>query len=178
MGINLLPASERRKNLKEYYFRFFAVLLMALAAAVLGGTLLFLPSYFLSSAEASASSDYLAALKGGKAPEPARIAELAAFTERVSILKNYSRPPTVGRVFALATGDLPQGVYLSSLQFTPNDSGGAVSLAGIASTRQALLDYTAALQKESAFSGVSVPVSALAGDKNIPFSLAFTFTSP
>jgi len=173
MGINLLPPPVQKKIFGAYYIRLAALFFTAFAAAVIIGTLLFAPSFFISRADAEAAAQYLAALKTGGAP--ASSAEtLAAFTEEISLLQTFARPPLAARVLSAVTTSLPSGVYLSSIDITPSDTGGKVSLSGIAGTRQDLLDYTAALQKNPLLSGVSVPVSALAGSRNLPFTLAFS----
>ncbi|MBV9349529.1 MAG: PilN domain-containing protein [Patescibacteria group bacterium] len=175
--VNLLPYKARRSLSFLYYARFGTVLLAALAIAVLASAALLVPSYLRATAEADAAARYLSASQKADAGNALGAnSGLALISEEADILKTYPRSPEVAEALSLVTAQLPKGVTLNNIAITPGDAGGTMALSGIAVDRESLLSFVSALQKISAFSAVAVPVSALAGESNVPFTLTFPFT--
>lgn len=66
---------------------------------------------------------------------------------------------------------LPAGVTITSLSIGVTDQGIEASVAGLADTRDELIAFTQALQGVGRFSNVDLPVSYLAQDSNIDYSI-------
>ena len=153
--------------------------LVACSTAV--GAVLLVPSYFLARVDQNAAASALAAstqalAATGNGSDTDTVAQVS---ERVSLMKSYPRIPRVAAILSLITAAIPTGISISEISVTPNDSGSdAIVLSGTAGTRDDLLAFADTLKAASALSGVSVPLSQLAGEANIPFTLSFSFTSP
>jgi hypothetical protein len=164
---------------RSYYLRFFVLVMSAVAVVGFFGGLLLMPSFFLARATAEAGGRYRAALEETvglreRAGVSARVAMLA---ERVRILDTFSLSPVTPHITTTVTDALPRGVTLTSLSITRTGTGATLSITGSAATRDALLSLAESLKSVSAFSGVSLPVSSLAADKDIPFSINFAYAA-
>lgn len=178
--VNLLPISERRAIVRGYYLRLIALVASVVAVTTLLGGLLLLPSFFLARATADAGGRYRTALEEtvGLRERAGVSTRAATLAERVRILDAFSLPPVTPDVVTALTDALPRGVTLTSLSIMRKDGGAALSISGAAATRDALLSLAESLKGVSAFSGVSLPVSSLASDKDIPFSISFSYVAP
>lgn len=176
--INLLPDSAKRSLRATYYARLATVGITILAFVVFAGAAALLPSYLLARADAMSAEVYLAdsSHTAAASQRAADTETLNQLSEEVSLMKSYPRAPFVAQAFSALTQDVPSGVSLSAITLMPNDPAVSVSISGVAGTRDELLAFANALQGDSSFSGVSVPLSELAGEANIPFSFSFSFT--
>ena len=179
--INLLPDPAKHSLRMAYYERLAIVFCILAACAVFAGAALLAPSYFLARADANAAQNYLVASSqaltgGGTAGATQTLAQLS---EQISLMKSYPRAPHVAEILSQVTNHLPVGVFLTRISVTPGSSGpDTISVSGVAQTRDELLAFADALKSLPAFSGVSVPLSQLAGETNVTFSLSFTSSQP
>ncbi len=178
--VNLLPQDAVARLRTRYYARLSSAFLLLVLLVFVLGTVFLLPSYFLSQGAADASARYLAA-----AQQSATVREhagatgaLATLAEQVLILKQYQGAPVVVPAISEITGVIPKGILVSKIAFGKREDGTAsLTVAGTAATRATLLAFVDALKAGGRFSGVSVPVSQLASDSNIDFSLTFGFAA-
>lgn len=178
--VNLLPLSARRTLVRDYCFRLAAFVLFLMALVTFFGTLLLAPSFFLARATADAGTRYRVALEEtvGLRERSGAAASVAALAERIRILGTLAALPVTSDVVDKVTGAMPHGVTLTSLTIVRTDSGAALTLSGSAATRDTLLSLAASLKEVNGFSGVSLPVSSLASDKDIPFAIDITYATP
>ncbi len=176
--VNLLPNSAERAVVWRYRLRLVTLVsLMAALAAFLGGLLL-LPSFFLARATADAGLRYADALDQtvGLTNRAGAADTLAALSERVRILDQYAAAPVTPSIIAPLVGALSSSITLTAIDIGRTDTGADVSVTGSAKTRDGLLAFANALHGVGGFSNVSLPVSQLAADTDIPFTISFTFT--
>ncbi len=176
--VNLLPKSVKWKLTIDYYVRFVAVVFTVLAVILGMGIALLVPSYLFARAEAEISAGYVATTKetAGLRERAGSGSVIMLLAERMKIIKDYERPPITAQIFSKLQAPLPSNVSLQKISVKYTGRGtGEILISGVAGTRNALLAYAQALQKENAFSGVIVPVSQLSLDKDIDFSLSFLF---
>lgn len=178
--VNLLPAQERRAIVRGYYLRLFTLTMSVVTTVMIAGGLFLLPSFFLARATADSGARYRAALEEtvGLRERAGVSAHVATVAERVRLLDTFSTSPVTPDIARKIIDALPRGVTLTTLSMTRRDGGAAVSITGSAATRDALLSLAESLKSVSALAGVSLPVSSLAQDKDIPFSLSFIYTAP
>jgi Tfp pilus assembly protein PilN len=176
--VNLLPTAHERSLKRDYYLRLISLVALMLSLVIFLGGLLLIPSYFLARASADASTRYVAALEEtvGLRERSGVGATVATLAERVRILNEYAAAPVTPGIVTALIGAMPKGIALTSLSITRTSAGASVSINGSAASRDALLSFATALKDVHAFSGVALPVSQLASDKDIPFSLSFIFT--
>jgi hypothetical protein len=172
----LLPKEEMKLLRKEYRLRFAIVALFALSSIVTVGILSLIPSYLHVWGERSAAM--------------ARYTELER-NRRASGAEERERELNQTQVLAEKIISDNQGVQGTSLvekilahrrssitlnSFTIVRDVGTSTLAeakleGRASTREALLEFKRALEKDRTWSSVELPLSDLAKSRNISFSV-------
>lgn len=178
--MNLLSQKEKTANQRDYLYRFLAGLAGAILASLLVGGFSLLPLHFLIQAKQAELRTDLASLKSSQntsgSEEVYRLLETAnQQVDFLSFRSGLSLTATVKEIVAC----LPSGVTVTSLTYHPQeDAGGhwvvAVSLKGVASRREAIMEFVKNLQTEPTFAGINVPVSSFAKDRDIEFSLTFT----
>lgn len=175
--INLLPEPEQHSLRTTYYARLATVVIALAAFVVCAGAALLAPSYFLARVEADTMRNSLSAstqaLASGQGASDTKTME--QISEQVSLMKSFPRTPHIAAALSALTRAVPQGVFISKVAIAPDDSGSdSISIFGIAGTRGELLAFAHTLQSSPSFSGVSVPLSQLAGETDITFSLSFS----
>lgn len=182
--VNLLPEPQRRAHYIHYYLRLFSTLFLMWTVVVAGGSIFLLPSYFLSRDESDSAKKYLEAAEGKAGIQSKQQVgkEVSQFADEVKALKLYGREPLAAKIFSTFETHLSKEIVIKAVALSFGDEEiGKITLTGVAKTRTALLSFAESVREESLFTGVSVPVSQLAGDTNLPFSLSFGFkknTSP
>ncbi|MDO8523792.1 MAG: hypothetical protein Q7R74_01025 [bacterium] len=180
-GVNLLPDTTKRKFAALYYTRLFSIFIFLIALGVAMSGALLVPSYLLANAQADAAERYLAASQKSVnlGAQGGASGMFALLTERLSILTDYLRRSVTGPVLSALSGRLVKGVSVTKIAITLTGNGaGTVSVSGEAGTRDALLRFVASLQGAELFQRVSVPVSDLANEADIFFTLSFSFVLP
>jgi Tfp pilus assembly protein PilN len=176
--VNLLPQNVRRSLIRNYYLRLVALALFAAAVSIFFGGLLLVPSFFLARSTAEQAARYRSALEetvGLK--ERAGVAhDVSVFAERVRVLDALAAAPIVTDAVGKITDAMPKGATLTAVSIVRTDTGATLGITGSAATRDTLLSLAAALKDVGGFSGIALPVSSLASDKDIPFSISITYT--
>jgi hypothetical protein len=174
--INLIPPVVRKAVIKEYWTRVISVFLFIVSVASFGVFVFALPVYVLvsdqvdvyaqSAAEASlrvAEYDLSAGAlirANQMAQKIFELREVDKFTDAVTLLES------------LQSAD----VTINSFQFErANGEVSPVMISGDASTRQALADFRDRLLKQPEISDVVLPISNLAKDRDIEFSISVVF---
>ena len=69
------------------------------------------------------------------------------------------------------------GVTLTNFTWTKSKNKVALSISGVAADRQALISFENSIKASPSFSGVSLPISDFAQNKNIDFQIKFALAS-
>jgi Tfp pilus assembly protein PilN len=178
--VNLLPIRARRALIRDYYLRLAALALFLIALVTVLGGLLLVPSFFLARATAQEAARYRAALEEtvGLKERAGVAAQVATLSERVRLLDTFAASPATPAIVATLMDAMPRGVTLTALSIARTGTGASLVISGSAGTRDALLSLAASLKSVTTFSGVSLPVSSLVSDADIPFTIGFTYTAP
>lgn len=174
--VNILPKDAQNKLRTLYYLRLLSMFLFLTALAFAIGAGLLAPSYMLARQEADAAKEYSTALQQTLALKEAAGASagLTVLSEELSLMKTYQAQPAVAAALSALIAKLPKGVSISQVLIAPPGAAdGKMGVSGNAKTRAELLAFVSALQGNPLFSGVTVPVSDLAGDTNLSFTLTF-----
>jgi hypothetical protein len=174
--INLVPAVVRKVIIKEYWVRVLSVFLLLSVLLSVLCILFALPVYVLISAQVDAY--------GASASAAAvRVAEFDISTGVLTKANVHAQKIIEQKAAAEFSGVLTQleelaggEVVLRGYEFTRKD--GVLSPAvvvGSAATRQALADFHAALKAEPTIEKVDLPISNLAKEKDIEFTMTVTF---
>lgn len=176
--INLIPPSLRKTIIKEYWIRTVSVWLLLLSAVSVVAVLLSLPVYVLLSTQvevyarsADEAQSRITQLDGsestllkanGLAQKIVALRQQQVFSDQIALLEKLQN----------------DGIELTGFQFGLSKKAIApVQVSGVAETRQALADYRTALLMQANIAEVVLPISNLAKDRDIEFSLAVTFKS-
>ena len=176
---NLLPFDRQRALARDYLLRLGVVGTILVTTLVLIAALLLLPTYVFLSKSMDAEEKRLATIESTlSAINGSELsARLSALTSDARILTALADAPSASATIREALAVSRPGISLTGLVYTPENaetSGGTLSIAGTAATRDALRNYQLALQ-DAVFARTAVlPVSAYAKDSDIAFTITVT----
>jgi hypothetical protein len=169
---NLLLETNRKTMRRNYMVRLVAVATFLLAISIYIGSALLLPSFFLvksklSGLEKQAELEQLN-IDNGENP---RIT-LQNTKNKLELLSDISDLETAGAFFSDILEEKTSNVSLTSITFTREGDKGTFIVSGVSKDRKTLVDFTNKLERSKRFTNVALPVSNLAGNKDILFSLS------
>jgi hypothetical protein len=175
--INLIPSVVRSAVIKEYWLRAASVYLFIISIVCIVVILFTLRLYFLISLQVDnyASSAEEATL---------RVAEYdlsAGALVRANVMAQKIFELRTVEYFSEVITEIESykssGVEIEGFEFARNESGGIapVTVRGVATTRQDLANFRDALLKNEEVAEAVLPISNLAKDKDIPFSISVVF---
>lgn len=175
--VNLLPKKTTSALARTYFVRLATLLFFGGGVLFILGALILVPSFFLAQNEAASSERYVSALEEtvGLKERSASGESVARLAEQVAAMRAYAQAPITTPLIDALVAATPGSVRVTAISFSRGDAATAVSVAGIAGTRESLLSFADALRTHRAFEGVSLPVSSLVSERDIPFSLSVTF---
>lgn len=180
--MNLLPQTEKHLIKQGLRARSVIVAALLVSAAMVIGSVMLLPSYFLTRAQlsmmisdGSASKSENAELTKAYLSLPneieAKLEFIEADTSQIKIIGSLSK----------IISYLPEGVRLESVALKRQSEKSkqanpsiVVSIAGVSKTREALVGFSESLNKSEDFESVEVPVGSLTREKDLPFSMNIT----
>lgn len=172
--INLLPEKEKKYIQKEYVLRVVGVFLSGFTASIITGAILLSPSYFLSRAKENEIEYRFAIMQESEeVSEEAEIKKAFSETmEKLSALDTQIQTPLY-EIFSAVLLHKPDGVVLEGMELKRGAQGdsSSVEIAGTALTRDDLLSFSRILEESEFFTEVVLPVSNLAHDRDISFTL-------
>ena len=176
--VNLLPQKEIRALKRVYYVRLVTTLMFLASLALVVGGILLAPSYVVSGRAAESAERYLAAIEETTSlREKAGVSDtVRALSERLRILDSLIAQPSGVAALDAILAERTSGIRITGIGFAKGESDAVgVAIAGVASNRTTLLAFVDELRAAGTFGGVEVPVSQLAQDANIPFSINATY---
>ena len=166
---------------KEYLLRYFVVLAMFLLIVGVVAVLLLIP-VFVSGRVAKVSVEEQLEQFQSEAIDDANETELSRTTEILDIFSGEREIGSLENILEAIIEARPSGVTLTSLTFkevvrADQDTDEVrqlytVTVSGMARTRNALIGFEESLDSKKHFSNVQLPVSNLARDRDIPYSLS------
>ncbi len=173
--INLIPGVVRTAIIKEYWVRVATVAFFMFSAVLVAIVLLSSPVYVLitTQVDAYAASANEAAMR--VADFDISSSELIKANQMATQINALKTEPKFMDVVALVEGLPKDGVEVMSYAFTRTSGNiSPVQITGVASTRQALASFRDNLLKQEGVSEVVLPISNLAKDKDLDFSITVT----
>lgn len=174
--INLIPNEEKKKKVKDFYFRLAVVVLALFACAMTIATVAIMPAYFLSSVKKNLYNTKL---------ETEKKEVVALFDQQtldvVNDLKNklnltesaQNNKYVVSKqvINQILLKKMPD-IKLYGITYD-NDStlGRTINISGVAVSRERLLLFKRALEDDVAFKQVDLPISNFIKGTNISFSI-------
>ena len=163
----------REKMLREYRLRLSSLYLAFLGVICLIGAALALPQYaLLWSQKNAALVQKEAAQKATEGNTGATSAEVKQIKSKLwTIKENENVEPMLKVLERLLSKKIP-GISITSVALTRTAETGDIKVSGVASTREALVAFSKNLQSEPRYSNAELPVSSLAKNKDISFSIS------
>ena len=177
--INLIPPIAKKRVLREYRLRVVSVWLILLSLALLVSSALVTPTLLLVNSLASANDANLSEVRQDQSANE-EIADIIKKTNSVVLQVNQdeSRIKFSELIYLL---DSLSGDDVNLTQYTLSETEGKIneiSLIGFAGTRAGLSDFRETLEQHEAFSDIKLPISNLAKDRDITFSMQVTYNAP
>jgi len=171
---NLLT-NKTKQNLKsEYRLRLFAVLFMFVSGLLIIGDVFLLPSLLLSKAQKSSTEDRVHLVEQGLALREADLSSetVQLVTSKLDVLSSLRDKKQFSESLREIIENKPSGISIETFFYTQkNGNEGALTLSGVARTRKDLSSFENILKNHPEFTDVLLPVSNLAKDKDISFSV-------
>ena len=171
--INLLPIEEKKKTHRDYMFRLFTVILSAVSVSAIIGIITLLPSYFISDFQKRAAVNQAELIKKTNDDNQENvIAVLKEAQQKLEILSPEREKASLRTIFDTIISYRPNTIILTGLVYQKeNEDKVTFTISGVANSREDLLVFSQNLKKDALFDAVELPVSNLAKDRDIKFTL-------
>ncbi len=175
--INLIPPEGHKQVRREYLSRVAAVFALLVTGALVGGACLLLPSYILLSYQLKAQ------VESAASPEvESEYADASrALADTSQLAKRLSAPAgsiNTSEILAHVNTNLSAEVALTAFSVSRAGEKVAVTARGTAQTRESLRKFVETLKRDAFFMDARVPVSDLARDVDLSFTLTLTLRVP
>lgn len=174
--INLIPNQEKKRKVKDFYFRLGVVFIAILGFCVFIATLSILPSYFLSSVKKNLANEKLEMQKKEAVPivDQDSLKIMEELDRKLSLIEEsekkqyYISQKIINEIILQKMSD----IKINRISYE-NDpiSGKEVKIYGIAPSRPRLLLFRRALEDNVTFEKVDLPISNFIKGSNIEFYL-------
>jgi Tfp pilus assembly protein PilN len=175
--MNLLPITEKEELKQKLKTRSWVVMLLLVVTAFILGLVMLVPSYFLALGNFSkiSSENQLSSIEDEELIKTT-LSLPEEINNKLQVVQAVSNNTSAGDSIINIMKFLPRGVIINSIVLNRNQEsedkkGTDITVAGTASTRDALMTFSNSLKSSNLFSEVLVPVSSLTRDKNLPFSI-------
>lgn len=173
--INLIPPGAKKSITLEYRLRVLSVWFFASAVALVLGACVLVPSYVLINVQISALSSSAASASQKLATLKDVSKELDLASKQARALINGLQYNQMSDYAALFRKLESNEVTFSQISINRSKDGvSPIQLSGTATSRQTLATFRDQLLAEPVIESVDLPISNLAKDKDIQFSLTVT----
>jgi hypothetical protein len=177
--INLIPNEEKKKKVKDFYFRLFVVFFMVLGFSTIVASVAIMPAYFLSSVKKNLAHDLLEDEKKGATPVPnqqiqATVEDLNTKLKLVDKVTQNNFLVSRDVVNEIILKKMPDIKIIEIVYENVSAEERSITIRGTARDRERLLLFRKALEDNPAFSKVDLPISNFIRGSDIIFSLSLT----
>lgn len=176
--INLLPAPAKKNLLIEYWIRVVSVWMVLWSVALIAATSVLLPTYVLIEAQVKSYADSAAAASEKVANYESVSVALVEASQQAKMVIDEEKIPLFSYYVNKFESLQQDGIVIKTINLTRADSGVApILIGGEARDRQSLASFRDRLLADEAVDTVDLPISNLARDKNISFSITVTLVN-
>jgi len=177
--INLIPNQEKKKKVKDFYFRLTVIFLFVLSFCFLIATVAILPAYFLSSVKKNLAENKLETQNAEVVPLLDQNTSLVIedLNNKLTLIEEAQKNKYLvsAKVINEVVLKKMYDIKITSIFYESNEMGEKkVNINGIASSRERLLLFRRALENDTAFKKVDLPISNFVKGTNIRFFLTLT----
>lgn len=174
---NLLPPALKKEATREYQIRMLTVGAYLSTAAILAGCAMLVPPYVMGVMRLSSLTN----AGGSAAPTDDIDAEavIAAVTSDAALLGALAGATPPSAIIRTAVANKTPAITLSTISIDSSSDGTATLMVqGIAKTRADLAAYDRAMRSLPMFAEVTLPISNLARNEDIAFTLTASVVPP
>jgi hypothetical protein len=177
--INLIPPSAKKSIIAEYWSRVISVWFAVWFAAILAGISVLVPAYVLIASQVKVYTDSATAASEEIVDFENVTKELTRSSQQAKLLLDGFSEPLMSDYVALFTKLEGDDVTVTKMNIIRSGKiVGPVQISGEATTRQALADFRDRLRAQPEVTAVDLPISNLAKDKDIQFTLSISLNNP
>lgn len=174
--INLIPKEEKKQMTIDFYFRLGLLFLIMLDFCIVILFVSILPSYFLSSVKVTLVNTKLENQKREPLPllGEQSLAEIKDINNKLDLVDNAEKNKFTLSVRVINSIILEKrsDIKITQIVYENNFiSGKKISITGTAPSREVLLLFRQALEDNSTFKNVDLPISNFVKGSNIQFNL-------
>lgn len=175
--INLVPNEEKKSMIQAFYYRLVVVFLLAIVVVVLISVFVLLPSYFISSVRRNIVSSKLEIVKSESInlADQQILTEISDIDSKLTLIEKTSKNTFLvsEKIISEIIANKISGIKISQISFEENEADGKkINIRGSASSRERLALFRTALEEDSLFKKVDLPISNFVQGSNIQFSLS------
>lgn len=175
--MNLLPITEKEKIIKGLKQRTIVLALFAVTISFVFGFVILIPSYFLVENNFSKIKSENMTLGNNNEKEQNEMIGLPEEIEsKLPVLENVIYQKNIQSILNEIIDLKNDKIKITSLSFSRDASFGGekgivVIVSGVSQDRLSLASFSNNLKESKNFTNINVPVSSLAKDKNLPFTI-------
>lgn len=174
--INLIPNSEKKKMIRDFYFRFITVLFSAVGLSLILVIIALTPAYFFTTFRENLINESL--VKQENTPIPTASQQAVSVSEeldrKISLINSFrdSKVKVSEQIISEIILNKLSDIRITQIQYSNSETGETkVLVRGNAPSRERLLLFRIALEDSLAFDKVDLPISNFVRGSNIEFSL-------
>jgi len=178
---NLLPERNKKSIRREYLLRLLGVFLIFSAITLFLVSIFLLPSFFLSKNKAGLANEKIEFLKSYiEKISRSGITDLLIETNRKIEILGLSEEKSLNEAISLIIDKKNNSILITdfALRITEDEVKGkekSLFVGGLADNRSSLISFVESLESISGFKNIDLPVSNLAQNEDIDFSLKVEF---
>ncbi len=174
---NVLPDILKEEIKKEYTLRLLLVIFLCIIFIQVSFLIFIFPSWIVSSYREKDIVSQIAESNTSPISNNANaVSSVVSSTNlKLNIINTFLKYPEVTPIFNAIVINKTPGITLNQFLYTSVQTDEAsISLGGVAVSREALVLFSKTLEQTKIFKTVDLPVSNLAKDKNIEFTINLT----
>lgn len=171
--INLIPSAVRKAIIREYWTRVLAMFLFVISVVAIVISLLFLPVYVLVSTQTNIYAESAKQAEERMADFSVSAKALTDANQLSQKILEQNKVKNFSEVVVLVESLTSTGISLNTLELTrTTENPVSVRVDGLAYTRNDLAAFRDRLLEHEEIEDVILPISNLAKDKDIQFTLS------
>ena len=167
---NLLPKEQKKALDQEYYVRLATVTALLLSGSVVVGAIALVPAYMHTASELRLSDGAYEQCQKNVQDNDSLLEEVTRSSAMVTFLEEKYAQEKLTTLLDEVLKEQPSGITLTGFSYKRTDS--ILALQGIASTRDLVVPFARSLESNQYFEKAPVPISNLAKNTNLEFSLS------